>query len=326
MIEDTENVAKLLAKYNCTMVQGGAKIGLMGVVVQEFQKYSDEVVMIVPEVHKSDLVGAKCKEHYIVEGESDRMRITIHTCDMMVVLPGGSGTLAELAYYTETCKSGEHKAKVVVVNTNGYYNKLFKFHKHQVKNGFMQQGDCKFEVINSAKELEPIIQELITKKQAEIQKKEAEAIKKAQKEKKLEAKKAPKKSTSAKKVEKVKKAEEVKTAPKAKVESKKVVKAPAKKAEPTPKKAKPKTAVKPAVKPVAKTTKTTATKAKKAQANKKTPEVVAPKNPATKKTTAKKTTATKKIVAKKTELKKAVEKKTEPKNAVAKKASTKKSK
>ncbi|MBQ3502476.1 MAG: hypothetical protein IJA72_02315, partial [Clostridia bacterium] len=69
IIVDTEEVAKLLAKYNCTMVQGGAKIGLMGVVVKEFQKYSDEVVMIVPEVHKSDLVGAKCKEHYIVEGE-----------------------------------------------------------------------------------------------------------------------------------------------------------------------------------------------------------------------------------------------------------------
>ena len=148
MIEDTEEVARLLAKYNCTMVQGGAKIGLMGLAVQEFQKYSDEVVMIVPEVHKSDLVGTKSKEHYIVEGESDRMRITIHTCDMMVVLPGGSGTLAELAYYNETCKSGEHGAKVVVVNTKGYYNKLFKFNQHQIKNGFMNEDAIKFEVIN----------------------------------------------------------------------------------------------------------------------------------------------------------------------------------
>ena len=168
MIEDTEEVAKLLAKYNCTMVQGGAKTGLMGAVVSEFQKYSDEVVMIVPEVHKSDLEGTKSKEHYIVEGESDRLKITINTCDMIVVLPGGTGTLAELAFYNETCKSGEHNAKIVMVNTKGFYNKLFKFCNHQVKNGFMKKEHFMFEVINNAKQLEPIIQQLITEKQAKL--------------------------------------------------------------------------------------------------------------------------------------------------------------
>lgn len=172
MIEDTEGVAKLLAKYGCTMVQGGAKIGLMGLVVNEFQKYSDDVVMIVPEVHKSDLIGTKNKEFYIVEGESDRMRITIHTCDLMVVLPGGSGTLAEIAYYNETRKSGEHNAKIVVVNTSGYYNKLFKFHKHQIKSGFMTPDACTFEVINNAQALEPILQKLISQKKAELKKME----------------------------------------------------------------------------------------------------------------------------------------------------------
>lgn len=163
-IDDVQTVAKLLAKYGCTMVQGGAKIGLMGLAVQEFQKYSDDVVMIVPEAYKSDLVGANCKESYIVEGESDRMRITIHTCDMMIVLPGGSGTLAELAYYNETRKSGEHNSRIVVVNSKGFYNKLFKFHKHQIKHGLMKAEDCKFDVIKTAKDLEPILQEVITKK------------------------------------------------------------------------------------------------------------------------------------------------------------------
>ena len=170
MIEDVQRVAQLLAKYNCTTVQGGAKTGLMGVVVQEFQKYSDEVVMIVPEVHKSDLIGTKNKEFYIVEGESDRMRITIHTCDMMIVFPGGSGTLAELAYYNETRKSGEHKARIVVVNTHGFFNKLFKFHKHQIKCGFMKPEHSTFDVVKNADELEKIIQEVIAEKQERLRK------------------------------------------------------------------------------------------------------------------------------------------------------------
>ena len=77
MIEDTQGVAKLLAKYNCTMVQGGARIGLMGEVLKEFQKYSDQLVLIVPEVHKTDLEGITNKENYVVEGEADRLKITI---------------------------------------------------------------------------------------------------------------------------------------------------------------------------------------------------------------------------------------------------------
>ena len=194
-IDDVQTVAKLLAKYGCTMVQGGAKIGLMGLAVQEFQKYSDDVVMIVPEAYKSDLVGANCKESYIVEGESDRMRITIHTCDMMIVLPGGSGTLAELAYYNETRKSGEHNSRIVVVNSKGFYNKLFKFHKHQIKHGLMKAEDCKFDVIKTAKDLEPILQEVITKKK-ELQMEEQLKKQKEASEKVEDKSKKPVKSSS----------------------------------------------------------------------------------------------------------------------------------
>lgn len=168
MIEDTEEVARLLAKYNCTLVQGGARTGLMGTVVSEFQKYSDDVVMIVPEVHKADLEGTKSKEHYIVEGEADRLKITINTCDLLVVLPGGTGTMAELNYYNETRKSGEHVAKLVMINTKGFYNKLFKFIKHQVKCGFMKKEHFMYAVIANAKQLEPILQQLITEKQEKL--------------------------------------------------------------------------------------------------------------------------------------------------------------
>ena len=229
MVEATEEVAKLLAKYNCVMVQGGAKEGLMGAVVDEFHKYSDEVVMIVPEAHKKDLEGTTNKEHYIVEGESDRLRITIRTCDIMIVLPGGSGTLVELAYYNETKKSGEHNAKIVVLNTDGYYNKLFKFMKHQIKSGFMGQDGMQFDVIKNVKELEPILQQLITEKQADLQQEEVNAGKDELVEDMMEDADElkpikvlpPKKDVKAKTVKKVAKAKETPIkSPKVKEESK----------------------------------------------------------------------------------------------------------
>jgi uncharacterized protein (TIGR00730 family) len=175
MIEDTEDVAKLLAKYNCTLVQGGARCGLMGVVLTEFQKYSDEVVLIVPEVHKDDLKQTTSKESYVVEGEADRLKLTINTCDLIVVLPGGTGTMAELSYYNETCKSGEHNAKIVMVNTKGFYNKLLKFVNYQAKCGLMKKDSFKFEVIKNGKQLEKIIKELITEKQVQMKQEQIES-------------------------------------------------------------------------------------------------------------------------------------------------------
>ena len=197
IIEDTKEVARLLAKYNCTMVQGGARMGLMGEVVDEFQKYSDDVVMIVPEVHKSDLEGTIKKEYYIVEGEADRLKLTIKTCDLLIVLPGGTGTLAELAFYNETRKSGEQNAKLVMVNTKGFYNKLIQFYKYQTKMGFMKKEHFMFEVINSANQLELIIQQLIAEKQALIQKEQINKQKQVKTEdKKQVAKKTEKKVAS----------------------------------------------------------------------------------------------------------------------------------
>lgn len=207
ILEDTQEVARLLAKYNCTMMQGGAKIGLMGLVVSEFQKYSDEVVMVVPEAHKADLEDAKNKEFHIVESESDRLKMTIKECDLMVVLPGGSGTLTELAFYNETKKSGEHNARIVVVNSNGYYNSLFKFFKHQVKLGFLKQEclDKMFDVVKNARGLEVVLQELLAEKHECIHQCEVkEEVKKECKNKKVAEEKPTKKACKKDKVKEVK--------------------------------------------------------------------------------------------------------------------------
>ena len=71
----------------------------MGEALTEFQKYSEDVIAIVPEAYKRDLDDVRCKEGYVVESEADRLKFTIKNCDVIIVFPGGSGTLTELAFY-----------------------------------------------------------------------------------------------------------------------------------------------------------------------------------------------------------------------------------
>lgn len=216
IVEDTEEIAKLLAKYGCTMVQTGAKLGLMGIAVDEFEKYSDELVMITPEQFKSDLEKHTCKQHLVVEFESDRMKAAIKNFDLAIILPGGMGTFAEFAYFNEVCKSGESNAKVVLVNSKGYYNKLLKFFKQQMKFGFTNPECLKFEVAKTPHAVENILQGMIAEKHNQMYQENLRMAKlKAQQEEvlsasdeqtepqapksgKLAAKKSASKSTSAK--------------------------------------------------------------------------------------------------------------------------------
>ena len=177
IVEDAESVAKILAKYGCTMVQSGAKLGLMGVVVQEFEKYSNEMVMITPEQFKTDLDKHICKQNFVVELESDRMKTAVKNFDLAVILPGGMGTFAELAYFNEVCKSGESDAKLVILNSKGYYNSLLKFFKHQAKLGFTDNDSVKFQVAKNVASFEHILQNLIAEKHNQIYQEELQNAK-----------------------------------------------------------------------------------------------------------------------------------------------------
>lgn len=177
IVEDAESVAKILAKYGCTMVQSGAKLGLMGVAVQEFEKYSNEMVMITPEQFKTDLDKHICKQNFVVELESDRMKTAIKNFDLAVILPGGMGTFAELAYFNEACKSGESDAKLVILNSKGYYNSLLKFFKHQTKLGFIDNDSVKLQVAKNVGSFEHILQNLIAEKHNQIYQEELQNAK-----------------------------------------------------------------------------------------------------------------------------------------------------
>lgn len=192
VVEEVKNVSKILAKYNCTFVQGGCSRGLMGECLREFQKYSDDVIAIVPEPYRRDLDDVVSKESYVVESEADRLKFTIHNCDVIIVFPGGSGTLTELAFYNETRKSNEHSARIVILNTKGFYNKLLKFVKFQMKSGLLKPNGFYYDVIKHSSQFETILQEEIAKKQQELQAKQVEQ------ESKIATKRVTKSTTKAK--------------------------------------------------------------------------------------------------------------------------------
>ena len=58
-------------------------------------------------------------------------------CDAAIILPGGMGTMDELFEMLTWNNLGIHEKKVVVLNTNGFYNTLFQLLDTMDSQGFM---------------------------------------------------------------------------------------------------------------------------------------------------------------------------------------------
>ena len=126
MRKDAIEIGRMLGQNNHTLLQGGSNKGMMGLTLNEFLKYSDDVEMIVPEVYKDVLDGLTYKKSHLTMNLSERLKTTIEQSDKIIVLPGGTGTLLELLYANETKRAKEHTCDVVVVNSDGFFDGLQK--------------------------------------------------------------------------------------------------------------------------------------------------------------------------------------------------------
>lgn len=158
--DEAKSLGKLLAKNDCTYIQGGSDEGLMGETLREFIKYSKQVEFGIPERFCRQAIprlekttGDKALNVQVVQAEADRLNI-IKRCDKIIVLPGGSGTLEEFLYSNETARSKEHSNKVILVNIEGYFNDLLAQIDKAIKEGISKDSTKNFEVVNSVSEID----------------------------------------------------------------------------------------------------------------------------------------------------------------------------
>ena len=115
-----------LGRRKWTLVYGGTPAGLMGSVARAVKGNGGRVVGVVPDIFKDDL-DKQADELVMVASMHDRKNVMQRRADVFVVLPGGAGTLDELADTLELKKLGELKQPIIILNQDGYYDDLLRF-------------------------------------------------------------------------------------------------------------------------------------------------------------------------------------------------------
>ncbi len=134
---------KLIGKNGYDMVYGGSSRGLMGITAKEAAKYGARVIGVFPTPLSPDdknlyysenkqpnssiqyeTLNTKMDEALFVNNMFERKEKMFAISDVFVILPGGLGTIDEFFEFFTIKSLGWHKKEIILVNTDGYWNKM----------------------------------------------------------------------------------------------------------------------------------------------------------------------------------------------------------
>ena len=128
-----------IAEQGKTLIYGGGRSGLMGVVADSALKAGGRVVGIIPNaLVDRELAHKGLTELYVVNNMHERKTQMSEQADAFIALPGGAGTLEEIFEQWTWNQLGIHQKPCAFLNVGGFYDDLIKMIQGSVARGFSQ--------------------------------------------------------------------------------------------------------------------------------------------------------------------------------------------
>jgi uncharacterized protein (TIGR00730 family) len=137
--EAARELARALVEHNIALVYGGGKVGLMGVIADEVLRLGGEATGVIPRALLEREVGhTGLTRMFVVKDMHERKAMMSDLADGFIAMPGGMGTLEELFEMLTWSQLGIHAKPVGLLNTDGFWDALLRFVRHQHEEGFVR--------------------------------------------------------------------------------------------------------------------------------------------------------------------------------------------
>jgi len=142
---DAEKIGNLIGKNGFDLVYGGSDFGLMGAVSKSAKQNQAKICGVMPEkiYNMINHEGSFCDEFILTNNIRDRKAKMDELSDGVIALAGGYGTLDEVIEIIDLKIIGYNTKPIVFLNTNNYYENLFKFFEQIVKENFARKESLK---------------------------------------------------------------------------------------------------------------------------------------------------------------------------------------
>lgn len=132
-------LGEALARRRIGLVYGGGGIGLMGVIADAALAAGGEVIGVIPgALEGRELAHGKLTKLLVVGSMHERKAKMAELSDAFVALPGGLGTLEELAEVLTWAQLGLHRKPCALLDVGGYWQPLTALLDHAVAERFVR--------------------------------------------------------------------------------------------------------------------------------------------------------------------------------------------
>ncbi len=134
-------IGKTLVEQHLHLVYGGGQVGLMGIVADNVLAHGGKAIGVIPQFMQSrEVIHQQLTHCYLVQSMQERKSLMAHLAAGFIVLPGGFGTLDELAEiltFSQLALPILHQKPIGILNWRGYYDGLLAQFHHELAEGFL---------------------------------------------------------------------------------------------------------------------------------------------------------------------------------------------
>lgn len=114
-----------IGSHGHTLIYGGSKCGLMGILAESVLQSGGKVIGVEPEFFVSaGLIYEAIDQLIVTPDMTERKAKMIELGDAFIAFPGGTGTLEEIAEIMSKVYLGHLDAPCILYDLNGYYSGL----------------------------------------------------------------------------------------------------------------------------------------------------------------------------------------------------------
>lgn len=135
---DARDLGLLIGNNGYGIVYGGSKLGMMYACASAVKEAGGQIIGIMPErlANMGCANPEDCDKFILTSGMRERKAKLDELSDAVIAIAGGYGTLEEISELIVQKQLGYNNKPIVILNTDGFYDKLIEFFETLIQRNF----------------------------------------------------------------------------------------------------------------------------------------------------------------------------------------------
>ena len=152
-LDDCKDILNNVLSNN-DLIFGACGRSVMGLAYNSAKAHHRKIIGVCPTAYQDDFDGADYDEKIITPTITEATNIMLERSDIILVLPGGFGTIYEFSQAIQNMLCGAYSKPIIIYNSHGFFDNLLEHIKKLQTEKFVDDKTLKlFKVVSTKSDL-----------------------------------------------------------------------------------------------------------------------------------------------------------------------------